>query len=141
MSKDFGHAGNEHDNIFLIEGFFAGREVGLEIGDSLLHLDVAFLAVVHMSSLFLDGVAALILYDVGMRVDFDFRKQFNFFPEDELCLFVVKSNFLDALDVVLFIDDFIDNAVAGSDDLFELEPFVEFSISIKKLHCFIAHFL
>lgn len=139
VCEDFDHAGDEHDDVFLVEGLFPGREVGLEVGDSFFHLNVAFLAGVHVPSLFLDGVAAFVLYDVGMWIVFNFGEKFYFFPEDEFGLFVVETDFFDAFDVGLIVDDFVDDAIACADDLFEFEPFVEFPVSVQELHCFIVH--
>lgn len=94
---------------------------------------------VDVPSLLLDGVAAFILYNVGVWVVLDFGQQFNLFSEDKLSLFVVKTNLFDALDIVFIIDDLVNDAVSGSDDLFEFEPFIELTISIQELHCFIVH--
>lgn len=68
MCKDFDHAGDEHEYVLLVEGFFSGAKVGFKVGNAFLHLNIPLLAEVHAPSLFLDTIAAFVLHDVRMRI-------------------------------------------------------------------------
>ena len=139
MGEDFDHGRDKHEDIFSVEEALPLGEVCFEIGHAFFHLDVTLLDCIYISALFLKDVVASVLYDVGMGVDFDFGEEFYFLDEDELLLLLIEAYFLDALDGVFLVGDFVDNAVAGTDDLPDLETLEEGLVSPEELHCFIVH--
>jgi hypothetical protein len=93
-----------------------------------------------MSLLLLQTVTAAVLHDVGMGVGSDFGQQFYFFSEDELHLFIIEVYLFHALDGAFLIYDFVDNAIARSNDVFHFESVIEFAISTDELDDFIGHY-
>ncbi len=76
-----------------------------------------------------------------MRVAFSFCEEFHFFAKDELCLFVIKPHFFNALNVAFLVIDLVNNAVSSSYDLFEFKMIVQLPISTHEPYCFIVHLI
>ena len=140
MSEHLDHSSDKKQHIFSVEEGFALGKVSLEVCHTFFHLNVAFFDDdVSIPSLLLEHVIASILDYIGMRMNFYFGKELDFFHEDELLLLLVKSNFLDALDSVFLIGYFVNNAVAGAYDLSDPKAIKKMSISPQELDCFIVH--
>ena len=71
MGESLDHGSKEHKHIFLLERFFPTREICLEVGDTLFHLNIPFFVRVDLTSLFLKNIATPILDDIRMRIMLD----------------------------------------------------------------------
>jgi hypothetical protein len=140
MSKDLHHAGNEHYNVLLVKMVLPLSEERLEVCYPFLHLNVTFLLNVETSALLLQTVAAAILHYVGVWIHLYFGKQFYFLAKNKLSLFVIQANLLDTFNAGIFVNNLIDYAVAGADNLLNFKAVIEFTISADKLDYFITHF-
>ena len=129
MGKGFNHGGEKHDDIFLLKRFLSTAEVGFQIGDALLHLNVALLVGVDTATHFLEDEATSVFNNVGMRILLNLRQKLNLLPEDELSLLIVQPDLLDTFDVALLINNFIYNAIARSDHVADLKSLIELTIS------------
>ena len=128
MREGLNHGGQEHDDIFLLEGFLSAAEVSFKIGDALLHLNIALLVGVGAPSHFLENETAPVFDDVWVRVLLNLRKEFYLLPENEFGLFVVQSYLFYTLDIVLLIIDFVDYAIACSNHMPDLKSLVELTV-------------
>jgi hypothetical protein len=133
------HAREEHEHVVLVEGLRAFGQVGLEVGQSLLHLDVPLLEGVDRALLLLQDEAAAVLDDVGVRVAADLGEQLDLLAEDELGLLVVQPHLLHALYAALLVGHLVHDAVSRPDHLPHLETLVELPLAAHELHRFIAH--
>ena len=94
-----------------------------------------------MSLLLLQNVASSIFNYVGMGVGFYFRQELDFLPEDKFRLLVVETDFFNTFDVVLFVGDLINHAVACAYDLPHFELLVQIFVAAHELNYFIAHYM
>ena len=74
MREHFDHGGYKHKDILLVEVLLPLPEIGLKVGDSLFHLDVALLEGVDVALLLLQDKAATVLHNVRMRIGLDLGK-------------------------------------------------------------------
>lgn len=124
MSEDLQHACEEHEDIFLREGLSALAEVSLEVGQSLLHLDVPLLECVDAALLLLQDITPTILHNVGVWVSSNLAQQLYLFSKDKLSLFIIESHFLDALDHSLLVCHLVYDTIASANHLPHLETLV-----------------
>jgi len=139
MCEGFDHGGEEHDDVFLFKGVLPAAEVGFEVGDALFHLNVALLTGVDLAPLFLQGIGAPVLDNIGVGILLNLGEQLYFLPENELGLLIVEAYFLDTFDIVLLIIDLINYTIAGAYYVADPEVIVQLSISTYEFHCFIVH--
>ena len=142
VSEGLNHSGKEHNNIFLLEGLFPATEVSFKVGNALFHLNIPFLRGVSMSPLlffFSKDIATFILNNARMSILLEFGQKLNFLPENKLRLFVIESDLLDTLNVVLLVINFVNDTIASSNDMSDLKVLVELTIATYELHCFIVH--
>ena len=139
MCEGLDHGGEEHDDIFLLEGLFPAAEVGFEVGDALFHLNVALLAGVDLPPLLLQDIAAPVLDDVGVWILLNLGQQFYFLSENELRLLIVKPDFFDTFDIVLLIIHLVNYTIPRSYYVTDPKAIIQLSVPTYEFHCFIAH--
>ena len=139
MCEGLDHGGEEHDDVFLLEGLFPAAEVGFEVGDALFHLNVALLAGVDLPPLLLQDIAAPVLDDVGVWILLNLGQQFYFLSENELRLLIVKPDFFDTFDIVLLIIHLVNYTIPRSYYVTDPKAIIQLSVPTYEFHCFIAH--
>lgn len=112
----------------------------LQIGNALLHLDVALFI---FELIFLEqAVAAPVLYYIRMRIKLELAQQLNFLPKNILAHVIFEPDFFHTFDVALVILDLVDIAVSPSDDSLPLDSefLIQLPISTDELSLFIHIF-